>query len=191
MIAFKNALRRFRDDESGLIMAEFIVTLPMLIWAFLALFAYWDVFRSINTAQKAAYSVSDLISRQNSNIPVGYLDGMQSVMEYILPPAQSAKMRFTSVKWSVPNNKFEVIWSRSPGNALPQLTTDALQTMASRIPIMAATDTVVIVESSVPYKPVFNVGLAANYSLDEFIVTRPRFLTKICLQGVVTPDCPA
>ncbi len=184
MIPFKKALRRFRDDESGLLMAEFIITLPMLIWVFMALFAYWDVFRSMNTAQKAAYSVADLISRQNNDIPLTFLDGMQSVMEYILPPAQTARLRFTSVKWSVPNNRFEVIWSRSPGNALPQLTTTTLQTVASRIPMMAATDSVVLVESSVPYTPVFNVGLAASYNLDEFIVTRPRFLSKICLQSV-------
>ena len=183
MTAFKRALRRFRDDESGLIMAEFIITLPMLIWVFMALFAYWDVFRSMNTAQKAAYAISDLISRQNNDIPVTYLDGMQTVMEYLLPTTLSAKMRFTSVKWSVPNNQFEVIWSRSPGGALPQLTTSTLQSVKTQIPIMAATDTVMIVESSVPYSPVFDVGLAANYTLDEFIVTRPRFLTKICLQG--------
>ncbi len=183
MHSFSCALRRFRDDESGLIMAEFIVTLPMLIWVFMALFAYWDVFRSMNTAQKAAYAVSDLISRQNNDIPVSFLDDMQSIMEYILPPAQTSRMRFTSVKWSVPNNQFEVIWSRSPGNALLPLNTGTLQAVANRIPMMAATDSVVLVESSVPYTPVFNVGLAASYNLDEFIVTRPRFLTKICLQG--------
>jgi Flp pilus assembly protein TadG len=180
---FKRALRRFRDDESGLIMAEFIVTLPMLIWVFMALFAYWDVFRSMNTAQKAAYAISDLISRQNNDLPLSYLDGMQSVMEYLLPTTLSAQMRFTSVKWSTANNQFEVIWSRSPGNAMPQLTTASLQAVKAQIPIMAATDTVMLVETSVPYTPVFNIGLAPNYKLDEFIVTRPRFLNKICLQG--------
>jgi Flp pilus assembly protein TadG len=184
MTNLKLALRRFRDDESGLIMAEFIITLPMLIWVFMAMFAFWDVFRSMNTAQKAAYAISDLVSRQNNDIPVTYLDGMQTVMEYLLPTTLSAKTRFTSVKWSVPNNQFEVIWSRSPGNAMPQLTTTTLQALKTQIPIMAATDTVMIVESSVPYTPVFDVGLAPSYNLDEFIVTRPRFLNKICLQGV-------
>lgn len=184
MTSFKRALRRFRDDESGLIMAEFVITLPMLIWVFMALFAYWDVFRSMNTVQKAAYSVSDLISRQNNDVPVAFIDGMQTVMEYLLPTTLSSQMRFTSVKWSVSNNRFEVIWSRSPGGAMTPLTNATLQALAPKIPMMAATDTVVIVEASVPYTPVFNVGLASNYTLDEFIVTRPRFLTKICLQGL-------
>jgi Flp pilus assembly protein TadG len=182
MTAFKHALRRFRDDESGLVMAEFIVTLPMLIWVFMALFAYWDVFRSMNTAQKAAYSVSDLISRQNNDVPEAFLDGMQSVMEYILPAGLSANMRFTSVKWNSTSNKFEVIWSRTRGSLTPY-NSATLQAVAGQIPMMAPTDTVVILETSVPYQPVFNVGLAANYEIKEFIVTRPRFLNKICIQG--------
>lgn len=184
MKSFKSAMRAFRDDESGLILAEFVIVLPILTWAFMALFVYWDIFRSMNTAQKAAYSISDLISRQNNDLPATFITGMGVIMEYLLPPNQSATMRITSVKWSTPNNRFEVIWSRSPNNAMPQLTTATLQPFAPKIPVMAATDTVVIVESSVPYTPSLNVGLLASYSLDEFIVTRPRFLTKICLQGV-------
>jgi Flp pilus assembly protein TadG len=184
MFFFKQALRDFRDDESGLILAEFVIVLPMLTWAFMALFVYWDIFRSMNTAQKAAYSISDLISRQNNDLPATFITGMSSIMEYLLPPNQSASLRFTSVKWSTANNRFEVIWSRSPNNAMSELTTASLQAFSSKIPVMAATDTVVIVESSVPYTPSFNVGLAPNYTLDEFIVTRPRFLSKICLQGV-------
>jgi Flp pilus assembly protein TadG len=183
MNSFKNALRRFRDDESGLVMAEFIVTLPMLIWVFMALFAYWDVFRSMNTAQKAAYSVSDLISRQTNDIPETFLDNMQSVMEYIMPPALSAQMRFTSVKWNATTSKFEVIWSRTRGGLTPY-NSATLQSVANQIPMMAATDTVVIVETTVPYRPVFNIGMASNYDMKEFIVTRPRFINKICIQAV-------
>jgi Flp pilus assembly protein TadG len=183
MWCLKQAIQDFRRDESGLILAEFVIVLPMLIWAFMALFVYWDVFRSMNTAQKASYSISDLISRQNNDIPESYLTGMQAVMEYMLPDNQNAKMRFTSVKWSVPNNRFEVIWSRSPGTTMPELTTATLQALANQIPVMAPTDSVMIVESSVPYVTPYDVGLADNYTFDEFIVTRPRFLTKICLQG--------
>lgn len=184
MTSFKQSLREFRDDEGGLIMAEFLIVLPVLVWALLAFTAYWDVFRSMNTAQKAGYAISDLISRQNNDLPASFIDGMKTVMEFLLPATQSANMRFTSVKWSTPNNRFEVIWSRSPQNAMPQHTTATLQGVANKIPVMAPADTVMIVETSVPYTPLFDVGLTANYSLDEFIVTRPRFLSKICLQSV-------
>jgi Flp pilus assembly protein TadG len=177
-------LRNFLDDESGTILAEFVIVLPMLIWAFMALFVYWDVFRSMNNVQKAGYAVSDLVSRQNDDLPASFITGMQQTMDYLLPDTQTAKLRITSIDWSVADNRFEVIWSRSPGNAMPQYTTTSLQMVASKIPAMAPTDTVVLVETEVPYTPGFDVGLAPDYTLTEFIVTRPRFLTRICLDGV-------
>ena len=36
MKRFTQALRTFRDDEDGLIMAEFIIVLPILTWALMA-----------------------------------------------------------------------------------------------------------------------------------------------------------
>jgi Flp pilus assembly protein TadG len=177
-------LRRFRDDESGLILAEFVIVLPLLVWAFMALFVYWDVFRSMNNVQKATYAISDLISRQQNDLQADFIPGMQTTMDYLLPDTQLAKMRFTSVKWSVPNDRFEVIWSRSPGGKMTQLNNASLQSYVTKIPVMAPTDTVVIVESEVPYTPSLKVGLDPSYTFSEFIVTRPRFLAKICLAGV-------
>ncbi|MFZ1482823.1 MAG: pilus assembly protein, partial [Paracoccaceae bacterium] len=65
MSALTRQIRRFRDQEDGLVMTEFLIMLPLLVWTFMALFIYWDAFRTINQAQKAAYSVSDVISRQS------------------------------------------------------------------------------------------------------------------------------
>ena len=39
--------------------------------AYLALFVYWDAFRSVNTTQKAAYTISDMISREMAPLPTG------------------------------------------------------------------------------------------------------------------------
>ena len=55
--------------------------------------------------------------------------------------------------------------------------------MADRLPNMADGDHVVLVEVEVNYKPSFNVGLG-NQTLKQFIVTRPRFVPRICLSGV-------
>ena len=35
-------LRDFGRDEKGTIMAETVIVLPLLLWAYLALFVYWD-----------------------------------------------------------------------------------------------------------------------------------------------------
>lgn len=58
MIRLRNSIRAFARDESGVLLAEALILLPMLIWGFIALVVYWDVFRTINVTQKAAYSIS-------------------------------------------------------------------------------------------------------------------------------------
>ena len=49
---FTSSLRRFREDQSGTLIAEAVIVLPMMLWAYLAMFVYWDAYRSINSAKK-------------------------------------------------------------------------------------------------------------------------------------------
>lgn len=78
-------LRRFlRQDESGTLMAEAVLVLPFMLWSYLALFVYWDSYRAVNTVQKAAYTVSDMISREIVSITEAYIVGMDAMMEYLI-----------------------------------------------------------------------------------------------------------
>lgn len=176
-------LRRFGRNEDGSIVAEAVIVLPMMLWAYLALFVYWDAYRSVNAAQKAAYTISDMVSREKISLPATYFTGLRNTMRYLIDRDQTVKIRVTSIGWSAANNRFEVDWSRSPDNAMVQLTTTTLQAMKSRIPNMADGDRVVLVETEVYYKPAFNVGLTDEI-LSQFIITRPRFVPKTCLTGV-------
>jgi len=67
---------------------------------------------------------------------------------------------------------------------VPQLTTVSITALVRRIPKMAHGDDVVLVETEVSYHPAFNVGMTDEV-LKQFIVTRPRFIPKLCLTGVV------
>lgn len=183
MRALRNLLHRFGRDESGVLMVEAIIVLPFMLWAYLALFVYWDAFRSINTSQKAAYTISDMISREMVTLPANYVTGMRDLMRYLVDNDQVVQIRVTSVSWSQTNRRFEVDWSRSPDNALPQLTTATIAPLAYRIPAMADGDRVIIVETNVSYHPAFNVGMT-DETLKQFVVTRPRFIPKLCMTGV-------
>ena len=176
-------LRRFLRDENGALIAEAVLVLPFLLWSYLALFVYWDAFRAVNVVQKAAYTVSDILSREQASVTETYIAGLDTLIENLIDTDQEAKTRVTSLTWSDTNNRFEVYWSRSPGGALPQLTTASLNALADRLPQMAAGDNVVLVEVEVDYRPAFNVGIN-DQTLKQFIVTRPRALPKICLVGV-------
>lgn len=183
MLKLRKTLRNFRRDEDGVLMAEAIVVLPLMLWAYLALFVYWDAYRSVNTAQKAAYTISDMVSREMVTLPANYVTGMRDLMRYLVDADQAVSIRVTSVRYSGVNQRFEVEWSRSPDNVMPQLTTATIVNYKSQIPDMADGDSVVIVETQVEYHPAFNVGMQ-DESLRQFIVTRPRFIPKICMTGV-------
>lgn len=183
MMTLDARLRRFlREDESGTLMAEAVLVLPFLLWAYLALFVYWDNYRAINTVQKAAYTISDMISREQVAITEAYIVGMDAMMEYLIAQDQDAKIRVSSITWSEINNRYEVIWSRSPDNAYPRLTTASVSDFAGQLPTMYPGDYVVLVEVGVSYRPAFNVGLS-DQVLKQFIVTRARFVSPVCLLG--------
>jgi Flp pilus assembly protein TadG len=68
MGTLKHRFRSFLRDEDGLILVEGLIMLPLIIWAMVAMFIYWDVFRTINVTQKASYGIADLLSRQRNDI---------------------------------------------------------------------------------------------------------------------------
>lgn len=171
--------RRFSRGEDGSVTAEAVIVLPLLIWAYLALFVYWDLFRSLNTVQKAAYNISDLISRQ-SEVNTKFLDGMLSIMNYLIDSDQQAKMRLTSVQWVEKDKKYVVLWSHSPGSGMTSLTNTTVQAYKTRIPTMADGNSVILVETEVSYKPAFDAGIAPR-TFSELVVTRPRYYIRICM----------
>lgn len=182
----RSPLKRFLGEERGTVVAEGVVALPVLLWAYVGLFVYWDAFRSLNTLQKAAYTVSDMLSRENVGVTSDYVVGMDKVLEYLVDADADVRLRVTSVTWSDTNSQFEVHWSRSPYAQLPELTTETLQGYAAQIPTMTAGDYVIIVEVEMDYRPAFDVGMGDKV-FRQFIVTRPRFIPCVPMDSITCP----
>lgn len=183
MTVLSRAFTRFARSEQGTVMAEAVLVLPFMLWAYLGLFVYWDAYRTVNKVQKATYTVADMISREMVTINDAYITGMDSLMEQMIDSNKDVSMRVTSVTWSEANNRFQVDWSRVTGTAYSALTTTTLQNYKTSIPAMSDGDYVVIVETTVHYTPAFDVGISPE-DIKNFIVTRPRFVPKICMSGV-------
>jgi Flp pilus assembly protein TadG len=181
--------RRFARDEGGTVVAEAVIVLPLFLWAYIALFVYWDAFRSMNTVQKAAFTVSDIISREQTGISPAYVDGIDEVVEYLIDENQDARLRVTQVYWNDDNARFEVDWSDSPTDGMTPQTTTSLQDYAYEIPSMAPGAVAIIVEMEVDYEPNFDIGMT-DQTFRQFVVTRPRFPPCLTLAGV-TDSCPA
>lgn len=179
-------LRRFRRDEEGAVLAEFLILLPLLIWAFLALFIYWDAFRTINQGQKASYAVADLMARQ-SDVTPQFVDGMANVMAFLTPASPRVRLRISSIEWREATRAYRVLFSRSPSNRLPELRAADFLSIRHRIPDMADGDSVLVIETMIDYQPAMDVGLPRSIA-QNFIIMRPRYFRRVCL---TTAPCPA
>lgn len=179
----RSALTVFRRQESGTLSAEVVLALPIFIWCIFGMYTYWDAFKSLNSTQKASFTISDLITREMRPVTPQYLNGMHDVLQYMVSDKLPVKLRVTSVTFSGPRNRFEVEWSRSPNGEKPQLTTASLQALVSKIPMLADGDSIILVETWAEFTPFFDLYLTED-EFEQFIVTKPRFVPRICLQGV-------
>ena len=177
----------------------------MLIWALVAIFIYWDVFRTINVTQKAAYSVADLLSRQRDTIPTDFANGLQKVIEFLTPGGHPVKMRITSFECNSPTGikqvcdattgSYRKLFSFSPGspaNGVTELTELQIQAWKGvKIPTLNNGESVFVVETTVDFKAQLQTVLAGllvgveDKTFGQFIVTRPRH-RRLCLQGTTT-----
>lgn len=190
-----NIVAFLRDEDDGAVLIEFMILLPMMIWVFIALVVYWDVFKTINVSQKAAYSIADLLSRQvivNQDL----LDGMEDVLAFLTPGTDGSQLRITSMRFEAnslavtSDDVYELIFTHSSHpSSHPEYTTATLQNLKPLIPIMDNQDSVIIVETWVDYTPAFDIGIMnmapglTDQTFTQFIVTRPRG-REVCLNGM-------
>lgn len=201
MNRFRASLRAFARDENGAMVAEFLILLPILVWGMIALFVYWDVFRTINVSQKAAYSISDLVSRQEV-VTEDFVAGLQNVLNFLTPGSPQSRMRITSLEFrentpeATPtgwgDDEYILLWSRvSGGGTIQPYTTAEIQALRTSIPIMDNLQSVLVVETWVDYQPDFDIGVLnfapgiSDQTFTQFIVTYPR-RRRVCLQGTDT-----
>lgn len=170
--------RRFARDEDGTVISEAVIMLPLLCWAYVALFVYWDAYRSENTAVKASYTIADMITREIKDVDDNYITGLQTVFDFLLATDQDTGIVVSSVTWVQARNRYEVLWSEARGTGSTVQGTASIQNFANRLPNMTDGDTVIVVQTNVEYVPLFDVGVP-TFNYDQFIVTRPRRTPKI------------
>ena len=182
-------LSGFAGDEHGIASLEMMMMMPLYLFCILGTFTYWDAFDVVNRSQKAAYSVSDLLTRNQdlNGVPEAYVNGMFSTMQYMMGDTLPTNTRVTSIFFD-DTNGYRVLWSRSSTTTIPRLTTATLPTIQSHLPIMHDGDALIVVEATVEFEPMFSLTNWAMQALDldrmyHVVVTRPRFMSKICLRG--------
>ncbi|MEO0945799.1 MAG: pilus assembly protein [Pseudomonadota bacterium] len=176
-------VRRKIRDEKGSFSVEAILMFPLLIWAFMAMYVFYEGLRESNINLKATYTLGDLLSRETEVIDMAYLEGMTGVYSWLSRSARPVSMRVTSVRFDQDANPQHImLWSR--GVDQPDLVqADVTEDIAPHIPITADSDTVIIVETWTTYDPIIDIGLT-DTDIYNLVVTAPRFSKQLRFEGV-------
>lgn len=179
-------LVRFLRREDGTVSVEAIIILPILLWAYGAMFVFWDAYKTQNVNLKATYTIADLISRQADPLTPAYIDGLNDLYGFLLGPSNSSGGN--DIRVSVIANRLnpvsgqeelELDWSCATGVFMKHDTVDAL---APRMPIIAPNDQLIVVETRMDWTPPISIGLSPG-TRSNLIYTSPRFVPQVLLSG--------
>lgn len=196
MMRLKNLFARFRNDERGSIATEAALMFPLLLWAVLASYVYFEAFRNQSVNTKAAYTISDAMSREDRYITNSYVEAMWRLHAFLTNSNNETKLRITMVEYHAEEDRYRSVWSRDRGGVGTygddQWITEAA--LKSQLPVMPDGETVIVVQTWVTHEPVFSVGLDA-FTFEDTVITRPRFAPNgICYSHNGTDSgriCPA
>lgn len=185
----KLIMRKFRRNEEGSIAIEAVLIFPILCWAYLGTFVFFDAFRTQSNSVKATYTIADMLSREDDAFTPNYMSALWRLQKFLTTSNKEPRLRISEVQFSAAQNKNIVIWSQTRGT-VPVMTTARLQNYTDQIPFMPDGEKVVIVETWLVYEPIFTFGLDAMV-FQSFIATRPRFASQLCWSTVNNNWTPA
>ena len=169
--------RRFGTDTRGSVSVEFVMVMPLLFWAFMATYVFFDGYRQSAQNLKAAYSIADMISRETEAINDDYIDSMESVLQLMTRSETPLKLRVTVVRWDEDDDRYYVDWSESRDHGFER-TNGTISDVEDKLPVMPDNERVILIETEAIYQPLFNIGLG-DQELDNFVFTRPRFAPQV------------
>lgn len=173
-----NQLKRFAAQERGSIAVEALLIVPILFWAIMAGYTFFEGYRQSASNIKAAYTIGDLISRETREINSTYIDSMEAMFALMVRNQTDLKMRISLVLYDADSDRHELQWSAVRGDSVEKLTDADMPRMKDILPPMSDQNTLILVETSNTFVPPFRVGLD-NIELENFVFTRPRFANNI------------
>lgn len=174
----KQRLRAFCADSEGTVAVEAAVIFPMVMWAFLAMFVYFEGYRQTAINHKAANTIADMLSRETASITPGYVDNTKELFDLLAQANGNTRVRLSVIKWDKRKNAFRVNWSKTKGSGIVPLTHSDLVPMKASLPTVPNQERMVLVETWSTYKPLFRIGMS-DTEISTFVFTRLRFAPQL------------
>ncbi len=184
MIAsLKVRVAEMRQAESGSFSVEGVLMFPLLLWAYMGMFSFFEGLRENNINLKAAYTIGDLLSRETEEIDRTDLEGMRDVFGWLTRSQNLVTLRVTVVRYDEDTDRHVLVWSRATEgeDELDQEGIDVVVT--PHVPIMADADTAIVVETWADFEPLMEIGLQ-DTEIYNIIVTAPRFSEQLLWEGL-------
>ena len=168
---FKKRISNFKRDENGSMAIELLLVTPILVWVLLATFVYFDVFRVEATSNKAAITISEMLSREEVPITDEYLDSALSVLQALTYEEDAPDLRVTVYHYNTEDSEYQLIWSEARGD-FATVRSDADLTdfeTAGILPLLNGSDHAILVETRVQYNAPFSLGFGdfSGLNLDK------------------------
>ncbi len=182
-----SAIRRFLRSEQGGLSVETVLIFPLLLWAYAALFIYWDAYKAQNINLKATYTIADMVSREQVAIIPGYVDGSNDAYRYLIRSNDGNDTRVSIVEFNTsdpanPNAPavMRLRWSYATGAAQPHVD---LSVLGNQLPMMPIGAELIVVETTMHWKPPFSFTLIPTgvdaRDMDNFVFMSPRFVARV------------
>ena len=172
-------IHRFARDERGMLTIEAMLWVPILSFWLIASVAWFDAWLSRNQAAKVAYTLADILSRQEE-ISEPFLMQLDALQAGLLTRASGfSAMRLSSIQRT--SDGHVVRWSCSNDPAWPPLTDGVIP--SENLPMMAELDTIVLTELSVPWERFGGIAGLTGTTWSYRVATRPRFAPALEMIG--------
>lgn len=178
MTSILNKFRRFHRSERGVVAVETLIMIPLLAWTIVAMAVYFDAFRTKSINLKAAYTISDMLSRASPDVDAAFIDGLKDTFDYLVESPNPTWVRTTLIQFDTEDpmddtdGKYILMWSQG-AEGKPKLTNVTLAHFKKWTPVMGDGDSMLIVETSMHYVPFYD--LFSPYELYNVVMTPPRF----------------
>jgi Flp pilus assembly protein TadG len=165
----------------GLVALEFALILPFMLLLLCGVAEVTSLYSADSRIVQAAQSCADLVAQEKSVDGTKLDDIAEAVRLTMEPmPEQSLAFRISSVIFDPNTGAPSVAWQRTvgafSGTGKPSPTTSAAG-------LGDPGDSVVIVDLSYGYTPVFTNILPQGFTIDELAAARPRRVRQIACSG--------
>lgn len=172
--------RSFRREQSGAVMFEAIIIVPMVFSAIILTVVAYNYWHDEARDVKAGLAIADAISRETDNITPDYLDSMFEMQKFLTGHDSGLGMRVAVVRWNERRNRYRIRWQKTRKTqdvTIPRLTQARLK---EAIPRLVHGETVVMAETFLKHHPMSSAPGLPTVIFNNVAVSRPRNGPQIC-----------